>query len=75
METPHSVIRAMMEEPNCVLCSLPLTWEFGMGKTPHLHHNHVTGEIYGFTHARCNAHDLMREIDRLRDQIKTFSHK
>jgi hypothetical protein len=51
--TPHLVIRKMMEDPNCVLCGKPLKW-FGVEETPHLHHDHDTGQIYGFTHARCN---------------------
>jgi len=64
--TPHSVIHKMMEEPNCERCGLPLIWQFGIGKTPHLHHNHETGEIYGFTHPVCNPHAMQQEIERLK---------
>ena len=64
--TPHFAIRKMMEEPNCVICGKLLTWEFGRGKTPHLHHNHETGEIYGFACSRCNT----EELDALRTVIK-----
>jgi hypothetical protein len=67
--TPHSIIRTMMDKPNCGRCGIPLKWEFGKGKTPHLHHNHETGKIYGFTHPRCNPHVLEQEIDRLKDEI------
>jgi len=41
-----------------------------MGKTPHLHHDHETGEIFGFTHPVCNPHALQDEIDELRKQVK-----
>lgn len=64
--TSHAEIRRLMNEPNCERCGKPLVWEFGIGKTPHLHHNHETGEIYGFTHARCNPHAMEQEIERLR---------
>ena len=54
-KTPHSLIRRMMGRPNCVLCGGPLSWSvFRTGETPALHHNHGTGEIYGFTHSQCN---------------------
>jgi hypothetical protein len=69
-DTPHAEIRKLMEEPNCERCGEPLSWEFGAGKTPHLHHNHITGEIYGFTHPVCNAEALEKEIDRLRELLK-----
>lgn len=68
--TPHEKIQRMMENPSCVLCGEPLVWDFGLGKTPHLHHNHTTGEVYGFTHPHCNPQALEKEIDRLRDYIK-----
>jgi hypothetical protein len=64
--TPHSVIRAFMDDPLCERCKQPLNWEFKRGKTPHLHHDHETGEIYGFTHSQCNPKDLELEIERLR---------
>lgn len=65
-DIPHSVIRRLMDEPNCERCGLPLRWEFGPAKTPHLHHNHETGEVCGFTHPKCNLRALEDEIDRLR---------
>jgi hypothetical protein len=66
-QTPHKTIREMMKCPHCERCKLPLSWESpGMGRTPHLHHNHATGEIYGFTHPTCNPPALEREIDRLK---------
>lgn len=64
--TPHALIRAMMEKPNCVRCCKPLIWIFKNKQTPHLHHSHSTGEIYGFTHPRCNTQALEDEVDRLR---------
>jgi hypothetical protein len=67
--TPHAVIRKMMEETNCERCQQTLSWdEFGLGKTPHLHHDHETGEIYGFTHPHCNPFALEIEIDRLKKE-------
>lgn len=66
----HAIIRKMMEEPNCERCGEPLKWEFGIGKTPHLHHNHETGEPIGFTHPVCNPRAMENEIDRLRAEIK-----
>jgi hypothetical protein len=65
---PHSVIRKLMEEPNCVCCGEPLAWEFGYGKTPHLDHDHETGEIRGFAHARCNPRALELTNERLRGE-------
>ena len=66
---PHSVIRAMMEKPLCWRCKQSLDWTFGNIKTPHLHHNHETGEIYGYTHNRCNRNMLEDENKELRDEI------
>ncbi len=73
-DTPHSVIRALMAIPECERCHEPLSWIFGRSKTPHLHHSHETGEIYGFTHPRCNLYALENEILRLRNllQNKTY---
>lgn len=67
-ETPHAVIREMMTKADCVLCHEPLTWELGKGKTPHLHHDHETGEPYGFTHSACNPKALQKEVTRLFDE-------
>lgn len=69
-DTPHASIRALMEEPNCERCGAPLAWEFGLWKTPHLHHNHETGEPLGFTHPVCNPRAMENEIDRLRAEVK-----
>lgn len=72
MNTPHSVIRKMMERQNCELCRQPLIWNVGFNKTPHLHHNHSTGEIYGFAHFRCNTRALEEEVRLLRECITTI---
>src|SRR5271156_3516059 len=66
--TSHSVIRKLMEEPNCERCQQPLSWELGAGKTPHLHHDHESGEIFGFTHPRCNPQAMEIEIERLKNE-------
>jgi hypothetical protein len=68
-DTPHSLIRKMMDNLNCWLCHQLLVWEFGLGKTPHLHHNHQTGEPLGFTCARCNPNALESEVIRQRMEI------
>jgi hypothetical protein len=68
LDTPHSIVRKMMAEPNCERCGEPLSWEFGLGKTPHLHHDHETGEPLGFTHPVCNPNAMEDEIDRLRKE-------
>jgi len=70
--TPHKTIRFFMEKSKCERCDESLIWEFGFGKTPHLHHDHKTGEIYGFTHPKCNVFAMEREISRLRKQIRKF---
>ena len=68
-DTPHDVIRKLMEEPNCWRCNALLNWaNLGRAKTPHLHHNHSTGEIYGFTCAVCNPHAEEEAFDRLYDE-------
>ena len=66
LDTPHIHVRELMRQPNCERCGEPLVWELGKRTTPHLHHNHKTGEIYGFTHPVCNPQALEREIDKLR---------
>jgi len=65
-DTPHSAIRQLMKEELCWRCRKPIQWSLGRGVTPHLHHNHENGEIYGFTHSRCNPNALEKEIDRLK---------
>jgi hypothetical protein len=66
----YAIIRAMMNNPNCVLCGESLSWKnFATGKTPHLHHDHLTGEIYGFTHPVCNPYAERKEIIRLHKQV------
>jgi len=70
--TPHEVIRRLMDKETCELCGEPLVWGFKRGQTPHLHHNHVTGEIHGFVHARCNIWAMEKEIRRLKKIIQVL---
>lgn len=71
LNTPHTVIRNMMADPNCERCGKPLFWSITLGsRPPHLHHNHETGEIYGFTHPKCNPQALEQEIERLKGLLK-----
>lgn len=37
---------------------------------PHLHHDHETGKIYGFTHPVCNPYAERKMIIRLRKEIR-----
>jgi hypothetical protein len=60
----------MMEASVCERCKKPLLWDTNAKKLPHLHHNHETGEIYGFTHPRCNLRALEDEIEHLRKEIR-----
>jgi len=69
LKTPHSLIRELMKAELCWRCKRPLKWTLGMGKTPHLHHSHTSGEIFGFTHPHCNPLALEHEIDELRQRI------
>jgi hypothetical protein len=80
--TPHSTIRTMMENPNCIACGQPLKWGFGRGKTPPLHHSHKTGAPWGFTHMRCNVefgtegYQILREENaRLIALVAHLQHK
>jgi len=69
-DTPHSTVRKLMDEPLCERCEQPLNWgDLGFGKTPHLHHDHTTGKIHGFTHNRCNPHAMDIEISKLKARI------
>jgi hypothetical protein len=75
LKTPHHIIRDMMDNP-CVHCREPINWKIlGMGKTPHLDHDHDTGEINGFSHSKCNPHAMRHEIERLKEEIKKLKQK
>jgi hypothetical protein len=67
--TPHALIRELMKANMCWRCKKPMKWIFKSGQTPHLHHNHDTGKIYGFTHPHCNPLALEHQIDEMRDEI------
>jgi hypothetical protein len=69
INTPHAIIRNLMRVEKCVLCGALLKWELGPGKTPHLHHDHDSGEMLGFAHSRCNPFGLKMENLRLRRQL------
>ncbi len=73
--TPHSVIRTLMNEENCALCRKPLEWKFGAGLTPHLHHDHASGEIFGFAHVKCNPKAEAKEILRLKSEVKKLQQE
>lgn len=69
----HADIREMMETPNCCICLEPLSWNrFAVGYTPVPHHDHETGELYGFAHARCNIIASLRgeQIVRMKTALR-----
>lgn len=72
-QTPHASIRKMMEATTCWRCNEDLVWKLGRSTTPHLHHNHETGEALGFTHNHCNPRLLELEIDRLKAELANRS--
>lgn len=74
-DTPHSVIRKLMEETICERCGDPMKWELGNGKTPHLHHDHATGEIYGFTHPHCNPLAMQRQLESFKKEIARLKQR
>ena len=50
------IVKLREESTSCVVCEGckgPLNWS-GARHNPHLHHNHETGEVYGYAHGRCN---------------------
>jgi hypothetical protein len=68
-DVPHSVIREMMEK-DCWRCHGALDWSvMSNGTTPHLHHNHESGEILGFTHPNCNPRLLEMNNDELKHEL------
>lgn len=70
-DTPHAVIRQMMDEPLCYHCQdpeKPLDWtNLGRGKTPHLDHDHLIqhSNVNGFSHAKCNPQATRNRIEKL----------
>jgi hypothetical protein len=73
ISSTHAEIRELMKSNKCWLCGNKLIWNFGRGQTPHLHHDHETGEILGFTHPRCNPRALQNEICRLKKRLDKLS--
>jgi hypothetical protein len=73
LDTPHAVILKLMGVSRCERCGESLSWDdLGRKNTPHLHHDHLTGEIYGFTHNRCNLQAMENEINRLKTELRKF---
>jgi hypothetical protein len=73
-DTQHAVIRKMMDEP-CWFCGGWLPWVLGQSTTPHLHHDHKTGEPLGFAHPRCHTAARSGEIDRLKRENEQLQHE
>lgn len=70
-DVSHDLIRSMMDKP-CYICDSPLDWDEHLksGRAPALHHDHDTGEAYGFVHSHCNRRELEVVICKLRAQIR-----
>lgn len=49
--TAEELVSLRQQSTHCG-CGKPLNWD-GM-ITPHLHHNHQTGFVYGYVHSHCN---------------------
>jgi hypothetical protein len=84
--TAEEVVEMMMSGL-CFLCPRPLNWDKVSGQNaPSLHHDHVTGKVYGFAHLLCNLgegvgrgkrgpgkhtiRDLQDTIIELKDTVK-----
>ena len=64
----------MRGSPNCFACEQPLIWPdvYTQGLSPVLHHNHISGEVYGYTHPNCNiAEGFISSIVKS-GHLKTF---
>ena len=57
--TPEGLVNLYNVSTHCVGCGGPLNWGHDNRHQPHLHHNHVTGEVLGFCHALCNQAEGM----------------
>lgn len=54
--TPETLVQLIEESKTCYFCSQPLDWESNeKSRRPHLHHDHVTGNVLGFSHPHCNV--------------------
>ena len=50
--TAEKLVELRKTSTHCAACELPLDWA---GASPHLHHDHETGRVIGYTHRWCNA--------------------
>lgn len=51
--TVDGLVRLRFITTHCHACQAKLWWKLGED-SPHLDHNHVTGQVNGFSHRRCN---------------------
>jgi len=66
--TPEDLVRLMSKSDECVMCGSGLVWT---KPRPHLHHDHKTGEVKGFSHPNCNFAEGM--LSKMSDvERKTF---
>lgn len=52
----YGLVVLMQNSKTCVLCGAVLDWS---QKSPHLHHDHETGQVHGFAHQLCNQAEGM----------------
>lgn len=58
--TPEGFLFLMKISTHCVGCGGLLNWK--TKQTPHLHHNHKTGYVFGFCHPLCNQVEGMLSV-------------
>lgn len=52
--TAPEIVELRRNAVSCPLCLQPLEWDKKDASAPHLHHDHRTGKVYGYTHGNCN---------------------
>jgi len=73
--TSHALIWEMADKP-CVHCGDSLDWtQLGIGKTPHLDHDHETGEVNGFSHPSCKPLARKNRIEKLEKQNRELEEE
>ena len=51
-----SLVSLRKKSKSCLFCMKKLNWFWTKrGEAPNLHHNHRTGEVFGYVHGSCNS--------------------
>lgn len=67
--TPEQYLRLERKSKKCFGCNGALDET----KTSHLHHNHATGEVYGFCHSLCNQAEGMLSKMKFEEKVNFLS--